>query len=306
MSGVHSAGIAGASGYAGQELLRLLDDHPSIEVLVAQARSDGFADLDVDHLAACDVVFLCLPHGASLRLGEALAERSVRVVDVGSDFRVGGWVYGLPELFRGDVAAASTVANPGCYATAAIIALAPLAEAGLLDGPPAIDGKSGVTGAGRTPSEKAHLPNLYGGIQPYSRTGHRHIAEIEQALGLLGGRARTVTFTPHLLPTSRGLLVTAYARVIGVEDEAALRSLYERRYQAELFIRLVDDPAPQHVAGANTVEVAVSYDARTGTAICCAALDNLVKGAAGQAIQNANLMLGLPEGAGLPLRGVWP
>jgi N-acetyl-gamma-glutamyl-phosphate reductase len=293
-----SAGIAGASGYAGLELQRLIEGHPNLRAGALQARSEGYEPIDAERLADCDVAFLALPHGASRELGEQLAAAGTRVVDLGSDFRVDGWTYGLTELNRAAVAASTAVANPGCYATAAILALAPLAERGLIDGPPAIDGKSGVTGAGRDPGARTHLPNLHGGITPYSPTGHRHVAEIEQALGL------AVTFTPHLLPTSRGLLVTAYARL---RDPAVdLAALYAERYAGEPFIRFVDAPAPQRLAGSNTVELAVHLDGRTGTAICIAALDNLVKGAAGQAIQNANLMLGLDEADGLPTRGVWP
>jgi N-acetyl-gamma-glutamyl-phosphate reductase len=300
------AGIAGASGYAGLELQRLLAGHPHLATGVAQARSDGFADLDVDELAACDVAFLALPHGASRALGKSLVAAGTPVVDLGSDFRLGAWTYGLPELARERIAASTAVASPGCYATAAILALAPLAEAGLLDGPVAIDGKSGVSGAGRSPSERTHLPSLHGGVLPYSPTGHRHVAEIEQALADLAAGPVGVTFTPHLLPTSRGLLVTAYARLARPLGQAELDALFAARYAAEPFVRVVAEPAPQRLAGSNACEVAAWSDERTGMAIVCAALDNLVKGAAGQAIQSANLMLGLDERAGLPERGLWP
>ena len=293
-----TAGIAGASGYAGLELQRLLAGHPAIAASVLQARSAEYADIDAAQLARCDVVFLCLPHGASRAIGEELAGAGVRVVDLGSDFRVAGWAYGLPELHRDLIAGARLVANPGCYATAAILAVAPLAGAGLVDGPIAIDGKSGVSGAGKEPSGRTHLPDVHGGVTPYSPTGHRHVAEIEQELGL------RVTFTPHLLPSSRGLLVTAYVRLR--DPEADVEDLYADAYASEPFLRLGGSPAPQRLAGSNVVHVAVHVDRRTGTAICHAALDNLVKGAAGQAIQNANLMLGLDEGLGLSTWGVWP
>jgi N-acetyl-gamma-glutamyl-phosphate reductase len=294
----YTAGIAGASGYAGLELQRLLRAHPSLRATALQARSDPYDDIDAEALAGCDVVFLCLPHGASRELGTGLAARGARVVDLGSDFRVGGWLYGLPELHRDAVRGARLVANPGCYATASILALTPLAEAGLIDGPVMIDGKSGVSGAGREPSAKTHLPDLHGGVTPYSVTGHRHVAEIEQETG-----AR-VTFTPHLLPSSRGLLVTAYVRL--ADPAVDLDALYGGRYAGEPFIRLGEMPAPQRLAGSNAVAVSAFADPRTGTAIVVAALDNLVKGAAGQAIQNANLMLGLDEGAGLTADGLWP
>jgi N-acetyl-gamma-glutamyl-phosphate reductase len=301
-----AAGIVGASGYAGQELVRLLGKHPTLRPAVLQARSEGFDDIDADRLAACDVVFVALPHGESRALGERLLALGTQVVDLGSDFRVDGWTYGMPELHREAIRVSRAVANPGCYATAAILGVAPLAAAGLIDGPVHLDGKSGVTGAGRTPSEKTHLPELYNGITPYSITGHRHLAEIEQELGALAGAPRPATFVPHLLPTSRGLLVTAHVRVVGSLDQADLDDLYQQRYDDEPFVRLGGTPAPQRLAGANVCWINAWVDDRTGTVLVAAALDNLVKGAAGQAIQNANIMLGIEESAGLAVRGLWP
>ena len=301
-----AAGIAGASGYAGQELVRLLEQHPTLRPAALQARSEGFDDIDADRLATCDVVFLALPHGESRALGERLLELGTQVVDLGSDFRVDGWTYGLPELHREAIRVSRAVANPGCYATAAILGVAPLAAAGLIDGPVHLDGKSGVTGAGRTPSEKTHLPELYNGITPYSITGHRHLAEIEQELGALAGTPQPATFVPHLLPTSRGLLVTAHVRIVGSLDQADLDDLYRQRYDDEPFVRLGGTPAPQRLAGSNVCWINAWVDDRTGTVLVAAALDNLVKGAAGQAIQNANIMLGIEESAGLAVRGLWP
>lgn len=301
-----AAGIVGASGYAGQELMRILAGHPRMRAAVLQARSDGFDPIGADGLAGCDVVFLALPHGESRALGEELLERGAQVVDLGSDFRVDGWTYGLPELHRDEVRVARAVANPGCYATAAILGVAPLAAAGLVDGPVHLDGKSGVTGAGRTPSEKTHLPEIHGGITPYAVTGHRHLAEIEQELGRLAGTERPATFVPHLLPTSRGLLVTAHVRLVQPLDQSDLDDLYAARYADEPFVRLGGLPAPQRLAGANACWVSAWADERTGTVLVEAALDNLVKGAAGQAIQNANIMLGVEETAGLTAQGLWP
>ena len=301
-----AAGIAGASGYAGQELVRLLEQHPTLRPAALQARSEGFDDIDADRLATCDVVFLALPHGESRALGERLLELGTQVVDLGSDFRVDGWTYGLPELHRETIRVSRAVANPGCYATAAILGVAPLAAAGLIDGPVHLDGKSGVTGAGRTPSETTHLPELYNGITPYSITGHRHLAEIEQELGALAGAPQPATFVPHLLPTSRGLLVTAHVRIVGSLDQADLDDLYRQRYDDEPFVRLGGTPAPQRLAGSNVCWINAWVDDRTGTVLVAAALDNLVKGAAGQAIQNANIMLGIEESAGLAVRGLWP
>jgi N-acetyl-gamma-glutamyl-phosphate reductase len=304
-SGLLTAGIAGASGYAGRELARLLAGHPAFTVGQRQARSEGYDAPDVEALAACDMVFLCLPHGESAAVGSALAHVGTPVVDLGSDFRLAdGWVYGLTELARDAIAGATRVANPGCYATAAILALAPLVRAGLLDGPPAIDGKSGVSGAGRTPSEKTHLPSVHGGVQPYSPTGHRHVAEIEQALSGIAGAPRLVTFTPHLAPHSRGLEITAYARLTAPLSQGDAEALYRDAYAGEPFVRLTQRPHPGLLHGSNAVDLGVWVDERTSTVIAAAALDNLVKGAAGQALQNANLMLGLDEGLGLTAEGL--
>ena len=301
-----AAGIIGASGYAGAELVRLLSDHPLLRPAVLQARSEGFDSIDAKAASACDVVFLALPHGESQTIGTELLELGTQVVDLGSDFRVGGWTYGMPELHRESIRVARAVANPGCYATAAILGLAPLAAAGLIDGPVHLDGKSGVTGAGRSPSEKTHLPELYNGITPYSVTGHRHLAEIEQELSTVAGSTLAATFVPHLLPTSRGLLVTAHVRLVQPLDQADVDDLYRARYDGEPFVHLGGLPAPQRLAGTNVCWINAWVDERTGSVLVESALDNLVKGAAGQAIQNANIMLGLEESAGLTVRGLWP
>ena len=273
---------------------------------VLQARSEGFDAIDAKAASACDVVFLALPHGESHAFGTELLELGTQVVDLGSDFRVDGWTYGMPELHRESIRVARAVANPGCYATAAILGLAPLAAAGLIDGPVHLDGKSGVTGAGRSPSEKTHLPELYNGITPYSVTGHRHLAEIEQELSSVAGSTLAATFVPHLLPTSRGLLVTAHVRLLQPLDQADIDDLYRVRYDGEPFVRLGGLPAPQRLAGTNVCWINAWVDERTGSVLVESALDNLVKGAAGQAIQNANIMLGLEESAGLTVRGLWP
>ena len=301
-----AAGIIGASGYAGAELVRLLSDHPLLRPAVLQARSEGFDSIDAKAASACDVVFLALPHGESEKIGTELLELGTQVVDLGSDFRVDGWTYGMPELHRESIRVARAVANPGCYATAAILGLAPLAAAGLIDGPVHLDGKSGVTGAGRSPSEKTHLPELYNGVTPYSVTGHRHLAEIEQELSTVAGSTLAATFVPHLLPTSRGLLVTAHVRLLQSLDQADVDDLYRARYDGEPFVQLGGLPAPQRLAGTNVCWINAWVDERTGSVLVESALDNLVKGAAGQAIQNANIMLGLEESAGLTVRGLWP
>jgi N-acetyl-gamma-glutamyl-phosphate reductase len=300
-----TAGVAGASGYAGRELTRLIAGHPQLSLRTAQARSEGFDELSPDELGRCDVAFLALPHGTSRLFGTALAAAGTPVVDLGSDFRLdAGWAYGLTELFRQDVAHSRQIANPGCYATAATLALAPLAEAGLLDAPVAIDGKSGISGAGREPTELTHVSEIEGGVQPYKPTGHRHIAEIERSLARLAGEAVPVTFTPHYAPHSRGLEVTCYARLRRPVAQSVADALYHARYDAEPFVSVEQRVHPGRLHGANSCHVGIWIDERTQTAICAAAIDNLVKGAAGQAVQNANVVLGLDEGAGLTALGL--
>jgi N-acetyl-gamma-glutamyl-phosphate reductase len=299
------AGIAGASGYAGRELARLINGHPQMALHTAQARSEGFDALSAEELARCDISFLCLPHGASREFGTAIARAGAPVVDLGSDFRLEAeWAYGLTELFRQDVLDSRQIANPGCYATAATLALAPLAEAGVLDAPVAIDGKSGISGAGREPTELTHVSEIEGGVQPYKPTGHRHIAEIERSLARLAGEAVPVTFTPHYAPHSRGLEVTCYARLRRPLSQSDADELFHARYDAEPFVSVEQRVHPGRLHGANSCHVGIWIDDRTQTAICAAAIDNLVKGAAGQAIQNANLVLGLHEGAGLTAIGL--
>jgi N-acetyl-gamma-glutamyl-phosphate reductase len=302
-----SVGLAGASGYVGRELARLVAGHPALALAAAQARSDGFDDLDAEALTYCDVVFLALPREAGRVLGQALAAAGTPVVDLADGFRLEpGWAYGLTELFRDEIEESSRVANPGCYPTAALLALAPLAEAGLLAGPPVIDGKSGVSGAGATPGERTHFSNVEGGVAPYQAVGHRHIGELERTLARLAGEPVPVIFTPHLAPHSRGLEVTCYAPLREPVDQAALIDLYRERYAAEPFVRLTGTPHPGRLHGANACHLGVWAEPRTQTAIVAGAIDNLVKGAAGQAVQNANLMLGLPEDAGLSTEGLAP
>ena len=292
-----TVGVAGSTGYAGRELLRLLAGHPRLRGVACTA--------DTRALAECDLAMLALPHGATSELGRELAGARVPVVDLAADHRC-DWVYGLPELHRERIAGAAAVANPGCYATAAVLALAPLVERQLVEPHLVVDGKSGVSGAGKKATERTHFCSAAEGIEPYSPVGHHHQLEIEAQLRSLGDPELTVTFTPHLAPFSRGLLVTAYGRLVGPATQDELRELYAERYAGEPFVQLVDAPRTQVVRGANACHVSVWVDEERGVVIAAAALDNLVKGAAGQAIQNANLMLGLDEGLGLPVEGLWP
>jgi N-acetyl-gamma-glutamyl-phosphate reductase len=320
-------GVAGATGYAGQELLRLLSRHPSVSLTAAM--SSGHAGAASRRLPALshlwdgavvplspetlksdtDVVFLALPDAAAADLAPALLDAGVRVIDLSGAFRLrddevrGRWyphtralpaglAYGLTERERGAVARAQVVANPGCYPTATLLALAPLAEAGLLaaDGDIIVDAKSGVSGAGKAPSERTHFSECHGSVAAYGVFNHRHGAEIEQGVG------RTVTFTPHLVPLDRGLLSTIYVRVAPGTTDDALADVYGRAYSGATFVRLVGSALPEikHVAHTNFCDIGWRVDP-SGRAILVSVIDNLLKGAAGQAVQNLNVMLGVDE-----------
>ena len=342
--------IAGASGYAGGELLRLLLRHPEFEIGTVTASSNAgapvtavhpqlptladrtFADTTPEAFADADLVFLGLPHGESARVAGWIGA-DVPVVDIGADFRLaspedwtayygtphaGRWTYGLPELpygtgkLRDQVASARRVANPGCYATTIILAVAPLVRDGLVD--PAdltVVASSGTSGAGR--AAKAHLigSEVMGQLSTYKAGGaHQHIPEIRQAVAESAGRDTgdvRVSFTPMLAPMPRGIL--AVVNATPYDGATGLRESLTSAYAGEPFVRVLPEgtwPATGATAGSNSVQLQVAYDAAAGRAIVVAALDNLGKGAAGQALQNANLMLGLDETAGLPQEGVAP
>lgn len=341
----YRVGIFGASGYAGGELTRLIDGHPDLEVEMLAGRSSAGASLAEVHpqLAGgervlveldpalgegLDLAFLALPHGASAELAMDLLSMGVAVADLGSDFRLdstvryaeaygdghphpdqlGAWPYGLPELFRASIAGSDRVAVPGCYPTSALLALGPLLREGLTrPGPIIVDSMSGVTGAGR--GAKAHL--TFGavdeGVTAYGVLTHRHRPEIEQGLEALSGDTSTVVFTPHLVPMQRGILTTAHAPVPDGVSSQDLRDALESSYAGSPFVRVIDGPPhTRWVVGSNRCLLSAHVDPRTGTALVLSALDNLVKGAAGQAVQCANLMLGLPEESGLPVEGWLP
>jgi N-acetyl-gamma-glutamyl-phosphate reductase len=339
-----SVGILGASGYAGAELLRLLARHPQLEAgwasgetaagqavaerypgLAAAYPSLGFCTLDEGLDKGADVLFMALPHGRSATLAGRAAAAAGLVVDLAADFRLrdpaawpawygmehpapsqlGGWPYGLPELHRAELAGASRIAVPGCYPTAALLALAPLLRAGLVE-PDGIvvDAKSGVSGAGRSLSDPYLYSQADENVSPYAVGGHRHTPEIEQELGALAGRPVAVQFVPHLVPMTRGILATCYARLATGATSEDSRSCYQASYGHEPFVDVLAPgrwPRTRAVATTNRVHVAVATDRRTGRAVAAAAIDNLVKGAAGQAIQCANVALGLAETAGLDL-----
>jgi N-acetyl-gamma-glutamyl-phosphate reductase len=329
--------IFGASGYVGGELLRLISGHP--ELGAARLFGDSKAGQAVGqvhpHLAAAypdavvekfdgalddvDLVFAALPHGRSQEVAGAILEREIPFVDLGADFRLddaatyerwygeahhapellGRFVYGIPELNREAIRGSKAVAAAGCYATAAILALKPLVEAGLVDPRSLIvDAASGVSGAGRELKESTAFNTADGSFSAYGLVNHRHTAEMEMALGA------TVLFTPHLAPMTRGILATCYGEATGRSDP--LEAL-NAAYADELFVHVAaDPPATKWVAGSNGCRLTARFDERTGLIIAIAAIDNLGKGAAGQMIQCANLMLGLDETAGLTTTGVYP
>jgi N-acetyl-gamma-glutamyl-phosphate reductase len=323
---VASVAILGAAGYAGAVAAGLVHRHPELELKHVTARSDAGARLDEIHPRTrvpltleepsselhVDAAIVAYPHGASAPVVAALVERGVRVVDLSADFRlhdlttyehwygshgapglVGDAVYGLPELHRGEVADARLVANPGCYPTAAILALAPLArEDAIAD--VVIDAKSGVSGAGREPTHGKHFVTVDETVTPYKVGAHRHTPEIEQELG---GDVR-VTFTPHLVPLSYGELVSCYVTPSKTVDAPAL---YRDAYADEPWVEVVEGPpGMQEVRETNFCRISVHTDPRTSRIIVFATIDNLYKGTSSQAVQNLNLMFGLDESLGLP------
>jgi N-acetyl-gamma-glutamyl-phosphate reductase len=331
-----TAAVAGASGYAGGELLRLLLGHPDLELGALCAGSNAgtavtavhphlpqladreFVATDATALAAADVVFLALPHGESAAIAAQLPE-TTRVVDLGADFRLtdpaaweryyggthaGTWTYGLPELpgQRDLVAQSTRVASTGCYAAAITLALAPLVAAGLADPDDVVVvAASGTSGAGR--AAKPHLlgTEVMGDLSPYKVGAHQHVPEIKQASG-----ARSLSLTPVLAPMPRGILATVTARPLTDQDP---REVLAKAYDHEAFVHLLPEGQWPHTAatfGSNSCHLQATVDVDSGRVIVVSALDNLGKGAAGQAVQNANLMLGIPETTGLPVSGVAP
>ncbi len=325
--------VAGATGFAGALAASLLWRHPDFELVAVTARSQVgrrlddvyprhrvplvLEELDLDVHATVDAAVIAYPHGASAPVVAAFLERGVRVVDLSADFRLGDravyerWyvehahselldraVYGLPELHRAEIPGAALVACPGCYPTAALLALAPLAGAGLL-GDVVIDAKSGVSGAGREATETTHFVSANENVRPYGVGAHRHMPEIDQELAALGAPV-IAAFTPHLVPLDQGELVSCYVaptRPVGQEE---LVELYAARYAGEPFVELARrPPGVRDVRDTNLCRINVHADERTGKLFAFAAIDNLWKGTSGQAVQNLNLMFGLDEARGL-------
>lgn len=346
-------GIVGATGYTGQELVRLLLQHPHVALHAATTQSykgkkytdvyPGFAKLtdivcaeeNIESLAdQVDVMFLALPHGnAAEKISSAILKKCV-AIDLGGDFRLKSaaqyptWyqfehpqpelladaVYGLPELNRDAIVGARLIANPGCYATCSILTMAPLVKYGLVKPDSIIiDALSGVSGAGRSLAIGTHFNECNESVKAYKVASHRHTAEIEQALGNLNQSQFALSFTPHLVPMNRGILVTAYASLLSGVSQKDVYDAYTTVYGTEPFIRLCDSdskefsvPETRWVKGSNFCDIGVTFDQRTNRIIAIGAIDNLVKGAAGQAIQNMNLVCGWEETTGLMQPAIFP
>ncbi len=262
--------------------------------------------LDEAVAAPADICFSCLPHGElAPRVDEVASEV---VIDLADDHRgAPGWVYGLPELDRHPVSTATRIANPGCYPTATLLALVPFARAGTIEGPVVVDALSGYSGAGRGLADHLSFAAASAGAGAYGSVTHRHIPEMERGLSTFGGLEATVSFTPHLVPMARGVLVTARARLSSDLTDAGALEILNDSYTHEMFVSVTDEwPQTKPLTGTNRAVVSARVDVRAGMLIAAAAIDNLGKGAAGQSVQNANLALGNDETAGLESFGVWP
>ena len=324
--------VFGAAGYAGALSARLLYRHPSFMLTTVTARSDVgrrlddiyphhrvpmmLEELDLDRHGDVDAAIVAYPHGASAEVVSELHRRGAKVVDLSADFRlrdpavyeewyrshpapalIADAVYGLPEHYRDEIAGASIVANPGCFPTAAILGLAPLARAGLI-ADVVIDAKSGVSGAGRGATDKTHFVTVDENMNAYGVPRHRHTPEIEQELAVLGADL-PITFTAHLVPLDQGELLSCYVSCVGDRSDDA-RALYQEAYADEPFVEVVTGPpGVRDVRDTNICRISVHHDERTGRIIVFSAIDNLWKGAASQAVQNLNLMFGRPEGEGI-------
>lgn len=338
-------GIVGGTGYTGVELLRLLAAHPQVELRAITSRADagmpvsqmfpslrGHVDLNFSHpdeagLDKCDVVFFATPNGIAMQQTRALLDAGVKVIDLAADFRIkdiAEWekwygmphacpdlvaeaVYGLPEVNRAQIKQARLVANPGCYPTAVQLGFIPLLEAGVIEeGSLIADSKSGVSGAGRKAEVHSLFSEASDNFKAYGVAGHRHLPEIKQGLANVSGQPVGLTFVPHLTPLIRGIHATLYARL---KKDVDLQALYEQRYAKEAFVDVMplgSMPETRSVRGSNTCRIAVHRPQGGDTVVVLSVIDNLVKGAAGQAVQNMNIMFGLPEAAGIGMIPLLP
>ena len=332
-------GIIGGTGYAGGELARILCTHPDVEIAAMTSRQNkgakvqdvhtylrGYLDLafteKISETSDLDLVFVATPHGVAMKEVPALLERGIKAIDLSGDYRLhdvdvyGRWyghehtdvenlqkaVYGLPEFFRDEIKGADLVANPGCYATSVILACGPLLKSGLVGDDVIVDAKSGTSGAGMVPSPRLHHPTCGESVIPYNIGTHRHTPEIEMAVDRFAGSHSTVTFVPNLVPIVRGIISSCYFDLKGDVSQEEVDAVYEAQYGKERFVHYVPDPSIRAVVASNHAQTASRVIG--GKAVAFGVVDNLVKGASGQAVQCMNLMLGLDEGTGLDFPGL--
>ena len=332
-------GIIGGTGYAGGELARILCTHPDVEIAAMTSRQNkgakvqdvhtylrGYLDLafteKISETSDLDLVFVATPHGVAMKEVPALLERGIKAIDLSGDYRLhdvdvyGRWyghehtdvenlqkaVYGLPEFFRDEIKGADLVANPGCYATSVILACGPLLKSGLVGDDVIVDAKSGTSGAGMVPSPRLHHPTCGESVIPYNIGTHRHTPEIEMAVDRFAGSHSKVTFVPNLVPIVRGIISSCYFDLKGDVSQEEVDAVYEAQYGKERFVHYVPDPSIRAVVASNHAQTASRVIG--GKAVAFGVVDNLVKGASGQAVQCMNLMLGLDEGTGLDFPGL--
>lgn len=340
--------VIGATGYAGAELLSILHRHGKADVVHITSESHtgknitelyphlrGVYDMTLESMADIeaigrdsDFVFIALPHGHAMDVGKKLADTPARIIDLGADYRFADtsvyekWyhiahtdkdanrAYGLAEIYREEIRTAKIIGNAGCFTTAGILALAPLAKHRLIDMDSIIiDAKSGVSGAGRSPKLGNHFPELTENFKAYGVAGHRHTPEIEQAMTDLSGENAIISFTPHLVPMSRGILATCYAKIKTEITADMIDAAFQKMYANEYFVRVLGRggyPATKEVRGSNFCDIAWHIDERTNRVIVLSAIDNLVKGAAGQAVQNFNIACGFDEKTALDVAPLYP
>lgn len=342
------AGVIGATGYAGEQLVWILHNHKDVDISFYSSHNyaeigfheiyrnfSGFIEEKcitmeqaLNRLDSIDVLFVALPHGKTFELAEKALSLGVKIIDLGADFRLNSketyekWyglehkaaalletaVYGIPELNREAIRSCSLLANPGCYPTATILGLAPLLENRIVDAKSIIvDAKSGVSGAGRSANIATLFTECNESIKAYGAPGHRHTPEIEQELGKLAGEELCISFTPHLVPMNRGILSTCYSSLKADIEDEELKALYTDFYKDEYFVKVLDTiPETRWVRGSNLCHIGVKVDKRTNRVLVFSAIDNLIKGAAGQAVQNMNIMFGLEENEGLRFLALAP
>ena len=335
----YRVGIIGGTGYTGSELSRLLCRHPDIELAALTSRSNagkdvtsvhgflrGYTDIKfterISDTKDLDFVMVATPYGVAMEEVPALREQGIKCIDLSGDYRLKDaalykqWygkehsdpeglekaVFGQPELFRERIKGADLVANPGCYATSAILAIAPLMTSGLVHDDGVVDGKSGTSGAGMTPSARLHHPTCGESVIPYKIGAHRHQPEIDMAVDMFAGSHLDVAFVPHLIPIVRGIISSCYFRLKKDASQEDVDAVYEKQYGAERFVHYVPEPSIRDVVGSNHAQVGSKV--LGNRVVSFGVLDNLVKGASGQAVQNMNLMLGLPEADGLDFPGL--